>query len=189
MASIETVDKSNRETNWSSTGECSTCHNNLLPHPGEDVARTTQLKPIYFTCVTDRAACKPTLSILRAGWLRMWILFMSVSAKTLSYPLHTHARKLNVSSPKSRIFWCLQGYLQGKLKIYLFALRENRLNAVVKTIPPSLLACCFCHQMDKNHFLKRVGDNGFGIYDDHWHQTWEWVIHIDISYWGVSALT
>lgn len=54
LAFIETVDTSNQETNWSSPGVCSTCHNNLLSHLRDDVARTANLKPIYFTCVNDR---------------------------------------------------------------------------------------------------------------------------------------
>lgn len=55
LAFIETVDTSNQETNWSSTGVCSTCHNNLLSHLKEDAVNTTNLKP---TCVNDRTVCK-----------------------------------------------------------------------------------------------------------------------------------
>lgn len=45
LAFIETVDTSNQGTNWSSTGWCSTCHNNVLSQLEEAVAKRTKVKP------------------------------------------------------------------------------------------------------------------------------------------------
>lgn len=68
LAFIETVDTSNQETNWSSTGVCSTCHNNLFS------LRITNLKS---TCVNERIVSKLCATFLAmVGWTYKNYLFI-----------------------------------------------------------------------------------------------------------------
>ena len=71
LAFIETIDTSNLETNWSSTGVFLTCHNNILSHFEESVAKRTKVKPIYFTGANDSTDCWQILNILRDCWLEI----------------------------------------------------------------------------------------------------------------------
>lgn len=55
--------------------------------------------------------------------------------------------------------------------------------------PPFKISCCFCHQMDKNNYFKRIWVEWV------WHLWWWWwwwlhhvgVSHSFISFWGVCA--